>query len=98
MKSLIIGGAGFVGAYLIRHLRDDLKHEVIVTKMPQEQITEKTARVYDLNILQKEDIIQLFEKEKPDYIFHLIASFIYHCLCFFSHILFSYNENLADLA
>lgn len=73
MKSLIIGAAGFVGAYLIRHLRDDLNHEVIVTKMPQEQITEKTAQVYDLNILQKENIIQLLEKEKPDYIFHLAA-------------------------
>lgn len=73
MKSLIIGGAGFVGAYLIRHLRDDLNHEVIVTKMPQEQIAEKIAQVYDLNILQKENIIQLLEKEKPDYIFHLAA-------------------------
>lgn len=73
MKSLIIGAAGFVGAYLIRHLRDDLKHEVIVTKMPQEQIHERTARVYDLNILQKENITQLLEREKPDCIFHLAA-------------------------
>lgn len=73
MKSLIIGGAGFVGTYLIRHLRDDLKHEVIVTKMPQEQISEKISKVYDLNILQKENIIQLLEREKPDYIFHLAA-------------------------
>lgn len=73
MKSLIIGGAGFVGAYLIRHLRDDLKHEVVVTKMPHEQINEADIRVLDLNILEKESIVGLFEKEKPDYIFHLAA-------------------------
>lgn len=73
MKSLIVGGAGFVGAYLIRHLRDDLKHDVVVTKMPHEQITESGIKVLDLNILEKESIVGLFEQEKPDYIFHLAA-------------------------
>lgn len=73
MKSLIIGGAGFVGAYLIRHLRDDLKQEVYVTKMPQESITEENVRVYDLNILEKESIVELLKEIQPDYIFHLAA-------------------------
>lgn len=73
MKSLIIGGAGFVGAYLIRHLRDDLNHEVVVTKMPHEQITESDIKILDLNILEKESISSLFEQEVPDYIFHLAA-------------------------
>ena len=73
MKSLIIGGAGFVGAYLIRHLRDELKHEVVVTKMPHEQITESDIKVLDLNILEKESISNLFVQEEPDYIFHLAA-------------------------
>ena len=73
MKSLIIGGAGFVGAYLIRHLRDDLNHEVVVTKMPHEQITEACTKVLNLNILEKESISHLFAQEEPDYIFHLAA-------------------------
>ena len=73
MKSLIIGGAGFVGAYLIRHLRDELQHEVVVTKMPHEQITESGIKILDLNILEKESISNVFEQEKPDYIFHLAA-------------------------
>lgn len=73
MKSLIIGGAGFVGAYLIRHLRDDLQHEVVVTKMPHEQIDEKDIQVWDLNILEKDSVINLLEQENPDYIFHLAA-------------------------
>ncbi len=31
MRSLVIGGAGFVGKYLVRYLLE-LKHEVIITK------------------------------------------------------------------
>lgn len=86
MKSLIIGGAGFVGGYLIRHLHEDLGHEVVVTKLPQEEITssiitqvsneeptKKMATVYDLDVLEKEKILELLNKEKPDYIFHLAA-------------------------
>lgn len=73
MKSLIIGGAGFVGAYLIEHLKDDLGHEVAVTKMETETIPTEGVEVYDLNILIKEDIVRLFRQVHPDYIFHLAA-------------------------
>lgn len=73
MKSLIIGGAGFVGAYLIQHLKDKLDHEVAVTKMETETIPTECVEVYDLNILVKEDIVSLFQKVRPDYIFHLAA-------------------------
>lgn len=38
MKSLIIGAAGFVGAYLIQHLKKDLGHDIAVTKLPNERI------------------------------------------------------------
>lgn len=73
MKSLIIGGAGFVGAYLIRHLKDDLGQDVIVTKMPQEQIETEGIEVLDLNILEKDSIVTLLREVHPDYIFHLAA-------------------------
>lgn len=73
MKSLIIGGAGFVGAYLIRHLKEDLGQEVAVTKMPQEQIDEKGVEIFDLNILEKDSIVDLLRKVEPDYVFHLAA-------------------------
>lgn len=73
MKSLIIGGAGFVGAYLIQHLKDKLNHQVAVTKMETETISAEGVEVYDLNILVKEDIVNLFQKVRPDYIFHLAA-------------------------
>lgn len=78
MKSLIIGGSGFVGAYLIRHLCNDLHQEVIVTKMPQETINVNGVdmseiKVMDLNILDKDAVLRLFQQVDPDYIFHLAA-------------------------
>lgn len=78
MKSLIIGGAGFVGAYLVRHLRNDLGQDVVVTKMPREQIKVDgvdmdSIQVCDLDILQKESIVALFREIRPDYIYHLAA-------------------------
>ena len=83
MKSLIIGGGGFVGPYLIKHLRDDLGQEVCVTKMahetiPEDALTPRAAgvaptKVYDLNILKKEEIEDLFKEVRPDRVFHLAA-------------------------
>lgn len=78
MKSLIIGGAGFVGAYLIRHLRNDLGQDVVVTKMPHEEIkvdgvNMDDIQIFDLNILDKDAIVETFKSVHPDYIFHLAA-------------------------
>ena len=70
MKALIIGGAGFVGAYLMRYLKEELHMEVTVTKMPQEQIEAENVKVCDLDILKKDDITGLFKAEQPDWIFH----------------------------
>ena len=73
MKALIIGAAGFVGGYLADHLRNECGWSVCVTKMPQETCEITGAEVYDLNILEKDSIKELFEKTEPDYIFHLAA-------------------------
>lgn len=73
MKALIIGGAGFVGNYLIRHLRDDLNQQVAVTKMPHEAIDEKGVEIFDLNILDESAIVSLLQKVQPNYIYHLAA-------------------------
>ncbi|MBO5176667.1 MAG: GDP-mannose 4,6-dehydratase [Lachnospiraceae bacterium] len=73
MKALIIGAAGFVGGYLADHLRNECGWSVCVTKMPQETCEIEGAKVYDLDILEKNSIKELFEKTAPDYIFHLAA-------------------------
>lgn len=74
MKSLIIGGAGFVGTHLIRYLNNEMKHKVVVTKMPTENISiTENIQVLNLDILDKDMILEVFEQVKPDYIFHLAA-------------------------
>lgn len=73
MKALIIGAAGFVGSYLIHHLKNDLHWEVLATKMPQETIAIDDITIYDLDILDKESIQRLLRELRPDAILHLAA-------------------------
>lgn len=73
LKALILGGAGFVGKHLIRHLRDDLKWDISVTKMKNEKVEEKDIKVYDLDIMNLSEIKQVMEQVQPDTIFHLAA-------------------------
>ena len=73
MKVLIIGAAGFVGTYLINHLKDDLHWTVTATKMPQEHINIPGIQVLDLNILEPDTILPLLKQVHPDAIIHLAA-------------------------
>lgn len=76
-KALIIGAGGFVGGYLARCLMDEFDMEVHATKLPGVETLEDISflgdRIYDLDILVKEDIAELFLSVRPDYIFHLAA-------------------------
>ncbi|GAA4296414.1 GDP-mannose 4,6-dehydratase [Anaerocolumna aminovalerica] len=74
MKALIIGGAGFVGSYLIDHLLNDCGWSVAVTKLEHETIEEREdISIFNLDILDKNAINKLLEYVRPDYIFHLAA-------------------------
>ncbi len=72
MKSLIIGGAGFVGSYLIQELKKT-NEKIFVTKMPQESIMETGIDIINLNILEPEKIIKILKTVQPDCIYHLAA-------------------------
>lgn len=73
-KALIIGAAGFVGGYLSRCLLDEFGMEVVVTKLPHEILTGMDdVEIYDLNILNRDDIVELLMSVRPDYIIHLAA-------------------------
>ncbi len=71
-KGLVIGAAGFVGSYLIEEMRS-CGIEAYATKLSHERLEHEHARVYDLNILDKEAIVTLLLEIRPDYIFHLAA-------------------------
>lgn len=72
MKSLIIGGAGFVGEYLAKHLLA-LGQEVSVTKIPSQETVPAGVSAYDLDILDQEQIFKVLQKTQPDTVFHLAA-------------------------
>lgn len=72
-KALIIGAGGFVGSYLIDCLHDEFHMEVYATKLKDTELSHPSAQVYDLDILSKDDIVELLYNIRPDYIFHLAA-------------------------
>lgn len=72
-KALIIGAGGFVGSYLIDCLHDEFHMDVYATKLKGTELSHPSAQVYDLDILSKEDIVELLYNIRPDYIFHLAA-------------------------
>ena len=73
-KVLIVGAAGFVGSYLAAALQNEFGMEVAMTKLPHEKLTGMDGMaVYDLNILNKDDVVELLMSVRPDYIIHLAA-------------------------
>lgn len=73
-KALIIGAAGFVGSYLAKCLQNEFGMEVAATKLPHEILSSMDdVAVYDLNILNKDDVVELLLSVRPDYIIHLAA-------------------------
>lgn len=73
MRALIIGGAGFVGNYLIEHLYKDCHWDVAVTKLENEVIEQDYVDQYNIDILNQQAISELLNKVQPDCIFHLAA-------------------------
>ena len=71
MKALIIGGAGFVGGYLISELMDS-GAEVHATCLPGEEIS-AGCTAHTLDILDGDAVSALIGRLSPDVIFHLAA-------------------------
>lgn len=71
MKALIIGGAGFVGGYLIKELADS-GWDVHATCLENEKISEKCS-VHTLNILERDSVKLLLDEIAPDVVYHLAA-------------------------
>lgn len=73
-KVLITGGAGFIGSSLADKLIES-GHEVIIIDnlfSGKEDYIPSQAKFYHLDIV-KDDLSLVFEKEKPDFVFHLAA-------------------------
>ncbi len=72
-KALIIGGAGFVGQYLIDHIQRNCIWSIAVTKLPSDKIDNPGIDVYNLDIMDSLAVKNLLAEIKPDFIFHLAA-------------------------
>lgn len=73
-KSLITGGAGFIGSHICNLLIEQ-GHEVIIIdnlSTGSKKNLHPNAKFYEMDI-QDTKISEVFESEKPDYIFHMAA-------------------------
>ena len=73
MNALIIGAAGFVGNYLLHHLKETYDWHLSATKLPHEVISFEGADIYDMNILDAGQVADVLTATQPDYIFYLAA-------------------------
>ena len=76
MKALILGAAGFVGAYAIRQFAEGCGWETHAAKMPQETLSEALCdlcTVHDFDLLDADGMCALMQEIRPDLILHLAA-------------------------
>ena len=81
MKAQVAGGAGFIGSHLIDALLSE-GHEVVCidnffigTKENIQHLQDtKGFRFYEQDLTELERILEVFQKEQPDYVFHLAAN------------------------
>ena len=81
MKALVAGGAGFIGSHLIDALLKEGNEVVCIdnffigTKRNIQHLRNAEGfRFYEQDLTDFERVLEIFEKEKPDYVFHLAAN------------------------
>ena len=94
LKSLVTGGAGFIGAHLVRELLEKGHQVVVLDDLSGgfEDNIPAEAKFVNGSIMEHELINNLFEQERFDYVYHLAA----YAAEGLSHFIkrFNYNNNL----
>jgi GDP-4-dehydro-6-deoxy-D-mannose reductase len=75
MRSLVVGGAGFVGQYLVRHLVEK-GDDVVATGRAADlvgAVLPQAAQALALDITNAEACAEVIQKVKPEVVYHLAA-------------------------
>lgn len=75
MRTLVTGGAGFIGSHIVDRLLE-LGHEVIIIDNLAsgfENNINPKAKFHKVDITDEEKMKEVFEKEKPEMVFHAAA-------------------------
>jgi UDP-glucose 4-epimerase len=78
MKVLVTGGAGFIGSYLIDHLIKFGYNCIVLDNLFQNSISNiqhnlQRVKFYKVDITNKDELVRVFNEEKPENVFHLAA-------------------------
>jgi len=73
-KVLVTGGAGFIGSHLVDALIEEGHQVVVVDNLSTGSVLNLNgfAKLYEVDVLS-EKLDEVFEIEKPEYVFHLAA-------------------------
>lgn len=81
MKTLVVGGAGFIGSHLCDALLEQKHHVICVDNFSlgtKANISHLKGNyrfvVYEADASDNKEIDRIFQQEKPDYVFHLAAN------------------------
>ncbi|MBS3080413.1 NAD-dependent epimerase/dehydratase family protein [Candidatus Pacearchaeota archaeon] len=76
MKALVTGGSGFIGSWLVDKLIENENKVIVVDNLSvgEKNNVNGKAIFYQLDICDNERLNKIFEKEKPEIIFHLAAN------------------------
>lgn len=72
-KVLITGATGFVGRHLADYLSAKNEYEIFGTSLNDKSFHTEKIKIEKIDLTIFDDVAGLFEKIKPDYIFHLAA-------------------------
>lgn len=72
-KVLVTGGAGYIGTFVVDALRKEGMNPVIVDNFTTGHKKNVTVPYYDLDLLDKDRLVDLFEKERFDAVIHLAS-------------------------
>ncbi|MDD4932746.1 MAG: UDP-glucose 4-epimerase GalE [Methylacidiphilaceae bacterium] len=76
MKILVTGGAGYVGSVCVEHLLDAGISTVVVDNLSEghRAAVDERAAFHRLDLSERDQLLALFQNEKPDAVIHFAAS------------------------